>query len=265
MSAEHAHAFIHMATKKEKTSWGKVATWYDEYLEGEKDSYQRQVILPNLVRLVAPRKGLRVLDIACGQGFFTRAFREAGATADGVDIAPELIAIARARSGTGGIFHIASADDLSFAKDASYDVATSVLAIQNIKNLAGVCHEAARVLLPGGRFIIVMNHPAFRVPKRSDWDFDEAEKTQYRRVGRYLSAFETKIDMHPGKKGSAQTISYHRSLQDYSKMMAKEGFAIAKLEEWISHKRSERGPRQSAEDIARKEIPLFLMIEAKKC
>ena len=69
MSAEHAHAFIHMATKKKKTSWGKVATWYDEYLEGEKDSYQRQVILPNLVRLVAPRKGLRVLDIACGQGF----------------------------------------------------------------------------------------------------------------------------------------------------------------------------------------------------
>ena len=48
-------------------------------------------------------------------------------------------------------------------------------------------------------------------------------------------------------------------------MMAKEGFAIAKLEEWISHKRSERGPRQSAEDISRKEIPLFLMLEAKKC
>ena len=156
--------------------------------------------MPNLVRLVAPRKGLRVLDIACGQGFFTRAFREAGATADGVDIAPELIAIARARSGSGGLFLVAPADNLSFAKDASYDVATSVLAIQNIKNLAGGIREAARVLVSGGRFIVVMNHPAFRVPKRSDWDFDETEKTQYRRVGRYLSAFETKIDMHPGKK-----------------------------------------------------------------
>ncbi|MCR4330686.1 MAG: methyltransferase domain-containing protein [Patescibacteria group bacterium] len=254
-----------MAIKKEKTSWGKVAAWYDEYLEGKKDSYQRQVILPNLLRLVAPRKGLRVLDIACGQGFFTRAFREAGALADGVDIAPELIAIARARSARGGVFLVAPADNLSFAKDVSYDVATIVLAIQNIKNLAGSCSEAARVLVPGGRFIIVMNHPAFRVPKHSDWDFEETDKTQYRRVGRYLSAFETKIDMHPGKRESAQTISYHRSLQDYAKALVKEGFAVVKIEEWISHKRSERGPRQKAEDIARKEIPLFLMIEAKKC
>lgn len=252
-----------MAIKKEKTSWGKVAAWYDEYLEGKEDSYQRQVILPNLLRLVSPRDGLRVLDIACGQGFFTRAFREAGAISDGVDIAPELIAIARARSAKGGVFFIAPADDLSFAKDASYDIATVVLAIQNIKNLAGSCREAARVLIPGGRFIVVMNHPAFRVPKHSDWDFEEKDKTQYRRVSRYLSAFETKIDMHPGKRGSIQTISYHRSLQDYVKALAKEGFAIVKLEEWISHKKSERGLRQKAEDTARKEIPLFLMIEAK--
>ncbi len=109
-----------------------------------------------------------------------------------------------------------------------------------------------------------MNHPAFRVPKRSDWDFDETDQTQYRRIGKYLSAFETKIDMHPGKRGNIQTISYHRSLQDYAKALAKEGFAISKLEEWISHKKSERGLRQKAEDIARKEIPLFLMLEAKK-
>ena len=69
--------------------------------------------------------------------------------------------------------------------------------------------------------------------------------------------------MHPGEEKSEQTFSYHRSLQDFFKALAKNGFVVSRLEEWISHKISERGPRQAAEDIARKEIPLFLMLEAK--
>ncbi len=70
--------------------------------------------------------------------------------------------------------------------------------------------------------------------------------------------------MHPGQAKSESTISYHRSLQDYTKGLAKAGFSITRLEEWISHKKSQTGPRQEAEDTARKEIPLFLMLEVKK-
>ena len=47
-------------------------------------------------------------------------------------------------------------------------------------------------------------------------------------------------------------------------MLAKEGFAVKRLEEWISHKESMVGPRKIAEDNARKEIPIFMMIEAVK-
>jgi hypothetical protein len=70
--------------------------------------------------------------------------------------------------------------------------------------------------------------------------------------------------VHPGRQGSEVTISYHRSLQDFSKALTKAGFVISKMEEWISHKRSGKGPRQKAEDTARREIPLFLMLEARK-
>ena len=45
--------------------------------------------------------------------------------------------------------------------------------------------------------------------------------------------------------------------------MTKAGLAITRLEEWISHKKSEEGPRATAEDVARKEIPLFLMLEMR--
>jgi len=245
-----------------KTSWSAVADWYDTYLEVTPDSYQAMVIAPNLLRVLALKKGEQVIDIACGQGYFTRLFAEAGAVATGADISKELIAAAKKRSPKID-FDVAPAHQLSFAKDASFDAATIVLAIQNIENIADVFAEVKRVLKPGGQFVLVMNHPAFRIPKRTSWGWDESKKTQYRRVDGYLSAAAIPIDMHPGATKGAQTLSYHRSLQDFFKALTKSGFAVTRLEEWISHKKSEKGPKQKAEDIARKEIPLFLMLEVK--
>ena len=71
--------------------------------------------------------------------------------------------------------------------------------------------------------------------------------------------------MNPGEKDNKSfTYSFHRPLQLYFKTFAKNGFAVTRLEEWISHKESEPGPRQDAENTARKEIPLFLFLEAVK-
>ncbi len=243
---------------------GKVAPWYDALLEGESDTYQSKVILPNLMRVLNLSRGERVLDIGCGQGFFTRACTAAGAHATGADISKELIELARAHSTKDVSFYAAPSHALPFAKDASFDTVLIVLAIQNIEKMTETFAEAARVLAPGGRLVFVVNHPTFRVPKRSSWGYDESESVQYRRVDRYLSGEKVKIDMHPGKKGGEHTISYHRSLQDISKALRKNGFAIAGIEEWISHRSSEKGPRQKAEDTARKEIPLFMMLEAVK-
>ncbi|HVM73279.1 MAG TPA: class I SAM-dependent methyltransferase [Candidatus Paceibacterota bacterium] len=120
--------------KPKNTSWGPVADWYDAYLEVTPESYQAAVIAPNLLRVLALKKGEHVIDIACGQGYFTRAFAEAGAHAVGADISKELITVAKKRSPKID-FHVAPAHKLSFAKDASYDAATIVLAIQNIENI----------------------------------------------------------------------------------------------------------------------------------
>ena len=252
-----------MQKKADKTSWSAVADWYDTYLEVTPDSYQAMVIAPNLLRVLALKKGETIIDVACGQGYFTRTFLEAGANAVGADISKELIATAKKRAPKID-FHVAPAHKLAFAKNDSFDVATIVLAIQNIENIVEVFAEVRRVLKTDGRFVLVMNHPAFRIPKRTSWGWDEAGKVQYRRVDGYLSAATIPIDMHPGKTVSTKTLSYHRSLQDFFKALAKAGFAVTKLEEWISHKKSEKGPKQLAEDTARKEIPLFLMLEAHK-
>lgn len=250
--------------QKKKTSWGHVSGWYDKLIERGEDTYQKQVILPNLVRLIDIKKGETVLDLACGQGFFSRELSKQGASVVGADISSELIALARSHSPKNIRFEVSPADNLPFLKNNSVDVAVIVLAIQNIEDIDGVLKECNRVLKPKGRFFIVMNHPAFRVPKESSWGWDEKLKMQYRRVDRYLSEVTAKIVMNPGARTSVHTVSFHRSLQFYFKKFAKNGFAVTRLEEWISHRKSEKGPRAIAEDRARKEIPLFLCLEIKK-
>jgi ubiquinone/menaquinone biosynthesis C-methylase UbiE len=250
--------------KKNKTSWGNVAGWYNDLLEKEEGTYQKDVILPNILRLLDIKKGEVVLDLACGQGFFSREFFKAGAEVVGADISSELIDIAKRNSPEGIKFVTAPADDLSFLSAGSVSKITIILAIQNIENLNGVLKECERVLKSKGKLFLVMNHPAFRIPKQSSWDWDDENKVQYRRIDEYLTESRVEIQMHPGDKPSECTVSFHRPLQVYFKALRKNGFYAEGLEEWISHKKSEPGPRAVAENKIRKEIPIFLFIQAVK-
>lgn len=251
------------------TSWGGVADWYDDLL-AEDDTYQAKVILPNLTRLVEPKKGEALLDLACGQGFFSRAFVAAGAIVVGTDISPELIKKAQDfhhdAHGENPRFFVAPSHELYMIQERSIDKAVIVLALQNIEKMKETFEAVSAVLKPHGKLYIVLNHPAFRIPKRSSWGFDEAMGVQYRRIDGYLSEAKTSIDMHPGVaaagKKAKMTISFHRPLQVYFKHLTKAGFSVTKLEEWNSHKKSQLGKRSEAEDRARKEIPLFMCLEA---
>ncbi len=246
------------------SSWEKVAGWYDNLLAGE-GTYQRNLILPNLLRLLEPRRGETILDLACGQGFFAHEIAKAGAHVIGIDVSKRLIALAKKNNrGTDTEFFVGKADRVSFLKNKSIDKIIIVLAIQNIESTAGVLKECARVLKSDGSLHIVLNHPAFRIPKESSWGWDEQAKVQYRRIDQYLSESKTAITMHPGSKASETTTSFHRPLQFYFKALAKAGFATTVVEEWNSHKKSEPGPRAKAEDRARKEIPLFMAIIARR-
>ena len=253
-------------TKTSKTtSWENVAEWYDKLLEGE-GTYQKELILPNLLRLMDIRRGDLLLDLACGPGFFAREFAARGAMVTGVDASTALIAIAKKNvvSNSAATFYTSSADALPFIKNGDIDKGAIVLALQNIENVAAVLRECARVIKKEGELYIVLNHPAFRVPKASSWGWDEKEKTQYRRVDRYLSELKVPIQMHPGDKPNQYTTSFHRPLQFYFKALNKAGFSVSLMEEWNSHKKSQEGPHAKAEDLARKEIPLFLCLMALK-
>ena len=258
-----------MNLKDQKTSWGKVAEWYSDLLQKEEGTYQKDLILPNLIRLMDIKKGEVVLDLACGQGFFSREFLKTGAKVIGVDVARELIHLAgeltkKELPDAKAEFITSSADNLGFIKESSIDKIVIVLAIQNIENVAGVFKECQRALKPSGKLFLVLNHPAFRVPKQSSWEWDAKSGAQYRRIDQYLSESKIDIQMHPGDKPEEKTISFHRPLQYYFKLLGKNSFAVDRLEEWNSNKKSQPGPRAKAEDKIRKEIPIFMFLEAVK-
>lgn len=252
-----------MNKKDKKTSWGHVAAWYSDMLEQGDDTYQEKVIKPNLLRIAGEGKGKKLADIACGSGYFSRAFTERGFSVYGADVGSELINEAKKLSDKVE-YIVAPADKLSY-EDNSFDVASIVLAIQNIENVKGTFQEAARIMKKDGSLFLVLNHPSFRIPKMSSWGYDEKEEKQYRRIDAYLSESKTEIDMNPGKKsGKQMTVSFHRPLQYYTKLLANSGFLIKRIEEWESHKKSEPGKRSVEENRIRREIPMFLFIEAVK-
>src|SRR3989338_3803307 len=143
-----------MKKSNHKTSWEPVAAWYDEMLKGE-DTYQSKVILPNLLRILPATPGKKILDIACGQGFFSKVYAEGGSQVTGIDISKELIKRAKLSENQNLKFEVGNANKLS-AKNESFDSAIIVLALQNIKDMAGVIREAHRVLVRGGKLVIVI-------------------------------------------------------------------------------------------------------------
>lgn len=287
-----------LPTGAAETSWDHVADWYDDLVEGRggarSDHFER-VILPGTLRLLRPQKGMRVLDIACGQGALCRLLSEQGVEATGVDASPRLIEAAQKNSGgspggRGPKFLVGDARELeSIGRKLSdehggspqFDAATCVMALMNIDPMDGVLRGCQSLLAPGGALVLVMLHPAFRSPGQTSWGWDEPRSEapqrgprkpdsprQFRRVDGYLSPGQAEIVMNPGQaargKRPVTTWTFHRPLQSYFRALADAGFVVESLEEWPSLRRSEPGPRAAEENRARHEIPLFLGIRAVK-
>lgn len=269
------------------SSWDHVAPWYEELIEERGSDHHERVILPGVLRLLAPAPGQRLLDVACGQGVLSQRLAASGVRTLGVDASPRLIAAATAAKIPGAEFLVGDARQLATIATGPFDAAACVMALMNIEPLSPVLDGVASLLRPGGAFVAVMLHPAFRSPRRTSWGWDDAPHTtgtahgprvkrpaapsaprQFRRVDAYLSSDQREITMNPGGVARGQppvtTITYHRPIQNYVAAFAAAGLLVDALEEWPSARVSQPGPRATEENRARREIPLFLAIRARK-
>lgn len=246
------------------TSWQNVAGWYKKSVGKKGFYFHTEVIIPNILKIIN-NPSAKVLDLACGQGVLSRNL---GARSSylGVDISPELVDFAKKNNTFRKHKFLVSDASKPFDSENDFDFATIILALQNIRNHKGVFQNTYNKLKAGGKFIIVLNHPYYRIPQQTEWYIDYDRQEHFRLVQGYMKPREIKIDMTPGEKDFRKkkfTVSFHRPLSMLINDLVDCGFTVNAMHEWVSNKKSE-GKAARMENEAREEIPMFMGLVVRK-
>ena len=155
----------------------------EQYKRSKQTPWRTDVECFTLLEVIGPVDGLAVLDVACGEGFYTRLLRHRGAARTiGVDLSEGMVTLARkqeAASPLGIGYVVGDGRDLKFDREFDLVVAAYLLNYARTRDeLGAMCASVARCLKPGGRFVTVNSSAAC--------DFSTAPS--YRRYG-----FETSV------------------------------------------------------------------------
>lgn len=104
----------------------------------------------DLVSLLAPRAGERVLDLGCGSGDLTSELTKSGATVVGVDASREMVEQARAKYSA---LELAVVDGQELTYAGEFDAVFSNAALHWMPRADAVAAGVFRALRPGGRFV----------------------------------------------------------------------------------------------------------------
>lgn len=248
-----------------RVGWDALATWRDQRMGEEGDLWHRTLIDPTLLVVLGSVRGLRVLDVGCGNGYLTRRLRRRGATrAVGVDGSRASIRIARRREAslrTGAEFLYGDAAHLKMFAAGSFDRVVANMALMDFRNLRGTVREIGRLLAPNGRLVFSINHPCFDIDERSAWVVERTpyKETVARKVERYREERSTRCIWKISPSELAHTVSYHRTLATYSRCLREAGLAIVRIEEPAP---TAEFVRESPQGPYIAETPLHLVVEA---
>jgi SAM-dependent methyltransferase len=168
-----------------------------------------------------------VLDVGTGEGQVARLARARGANLV-VGIDPTRAQIEEAHRRGGGPAYIRSgAAALPFTR-TSFDAVVACLVFEHIAELDEAIGEVARVLAPGGRFALFLNHPLLQTPN-SGWIDDQVldPPEQYWRIGPYLVEDTTVEEVEKG----VYIPFIHRPLSRYLNALSDAGLVLRRMEE----------------------------------
>jgi SAM-dependent methyltransferase len=245
-------------------SWNPVADWYAGWVGAEGSEHHRRLAIPGVLGLLQLRPGEQVLDVGCGPGVLAPHVAAAGARYTGVDASRKLLAFARRHHGAHGRFLAGDATRLAEIPElaaAAFDAVVFLLSIQDIDPLDAALRSAAWAVREGGRVVLLMTHPCFRIPRQSGWGWDRGRRLRYRRIDRYLTPLAVPMKAY-GARRRGFTRSYHRPLGVYVNGLATCGLLVDGVHELPTYRRPEPGPHARAEGAADREIPLFLGLRA---
>ena len=248
---------------KSGTSWHKQGKWYNRLVGSKGHYYHEHVVLPNVLRLLQLHKESILIDIGCGQGILAKKIPQE-IVYYGIDLAKSLISFAhKSDKNPRHTYVVADATHPLPLQNNNFTHAAAILSLQNMEHAELAIRYVSKHLQKNARYVIVLNHPSFRIPRQSGWGIGE-NKLQYRYVNRYMSPLRIPVTMHPGGNSIDVTWSFHQPLSFYAQALKENGFLIESIEEWGSDKES-TGKAAKMENRSRQEIPLFMTLVCFKC
>jgi 2-polyprenyl-6-hydroxyphenyl methylase/3-demethylubiquinone-9 3-methyltransferase len=115
---------------------------------------------PPRLAYVAERASLRdaaVLDIGCGGGLLSEALARSGAQVTAIDLAPNLLKVARLHGLESGIkvaYREIAAEALAVESPAAFDAVTCMEMLEHVPDPGAIIHACATLLKPGGRLFL---------------------------------------------------------------------------------------------------------------
>ncbi|NIA25938.1 MAG: methyltransferase domain-containing protein [Gammaproteobacteria bacterium] len=197
--------------------WNDLTAWWLEELRT--DSAYDSDVQVLLVDLLDARPGLRLLDLACGEGRVMSEMQSRGVGVIGCDLSHDLLVIAER---LGPVVEC-RLPDLGWARAVSFDGAYASLVFEHLADLPGMFQGVSRVTRQAGVLATVMNHP-LSTASESGPVVDPTDGELFWRWGSYLSGGTTS---EPA--GEAAVTFFHRSLSELLNMAADAGWILEHL------------------------------------
>ncbi|MDM0113093.1 class I SAM-dependent methyltransferase [Variovorax sp. J22R133] len=226
---------------------------------------------PAFLGLLPPIRGLRGLDVGCGEGANTRQLARRGARMSAVDVAPTFVRYAREAESAdpmGIDFRTGDGMSLPFEAD-SFDFVTAFMSLMDMPDPALALQEASRVLRPGGFLQFSILHPCFNPPHRKVVR-DRHGKARAIEIADYFHSTEGRVDSwwfstlpnaERAKVAPFRTPIFHRTLSQWFDLLIGSGLQVEKLCEPTVE--SGQQSRVAVIDDTRV-APLSLHVRAKK-
>jgi ubiquinone/menaquinone biosynthesis C-methylase UbiE len=219
-----------------REAWDALAGYWDEQVEAG-ETWQRHLIQPCVERLLELRSGERVLELACGNGEFARRMAEVGCSVLATDFSEGMLERARARGGQVEYRQVDATDGdavLALGEPGSFDAVVSNMAIMDMSSIEPMASAVARLMRPGGRFVLSTLHPAFNsgdaVPTTElvyrDGDVQQVHSVK---VSSYAKPSVDKGIAIPGQP--VEHWYFHRSISDIFRAFFDHGWVLDALEE----------------------------------
>jgi len=209
------------------------AEWYDQWVGAH--SMRDDPYFPAVEALLGEVAGLRVCDLACGQGRVARYLADQGARVVGVDLSAKLLEMARRRETAEprGVAYLhadaqrlASQPPAALAPFLPFDGVICFMALMDIPDLPATLQSVASILRSGGWFVFAVLHPCYHTARSGEVTLPEGT---VRTVGRYFAEGYWRSDARTGPPGKIG--AYHRTLSAYVNALADVGLTLERMSE----------------------------------